>query len=351
MTKRNSKGNGTFMRVSAGWQYRLWIEMPDGTRKRKAVTAKTQPACRKKMQQYIDSLSAPPAPTYQTLAELGDIWLENRRGTVVYGTWNNYNLYWNHHIKPALGALQVHQIIPLQIEQFLSEKSNLSYSAQKAIRGVLSQIFRTAIRNDLITKNPMDAIEPLKRPDPDIQIFRSDEVHTIIRHASEDAFGLIVLAMLYTGCRYEEIAALMWSDINTDTITIQRAVVRAENGGWEIRNTTKSGHARIIGINADLRFLLDSLPHRAQYLFPREDGSFMGYDYFYYHYSRFLSAAGVRYLSPHKCRHTYATQLLRGCSDLRVVQQALGHSASSVTELYTHPDAADQIAAAKRLSY
>lgn len=59
------------------------------------------------------------------------------------------------------------------------------------------------------------------------------------------------------------------------------------------------------------------------------------------------SALGYK-INPHVLRHTFGTNLLR-VSDIRIVQSLLGHACISTTQIYTHPNSADQRKAIDKL--
>ena len=80
-------------------------------------------------------------------------------------------------------------------------------------------------------------------------------------------------------------------------------------------------------------------PGQDDYVFLNRRGSHLTRTMVLIMVKRKAAAAGIiKTISPHTLRHSFATALLEGGADLRVIQQLLGHESIATTEIYTHLD-------------
>jgi integrase/recombinase XerC len=144
-----------------------------------------------------------------------------------------------------------------------------------------------------------------------------------------------IFEVLYsTGCRVSEIVALTWSDIN-----FERGTTIVEGKGRK---------QRLCVLGAPACESLQALRRTTGYLWPEKGGAgdalflnLKGGPLTVRSIERqmkvWLAASGLPpELTPHKLRHSFATHLLDAGADLRSVQEMLGHSSLSTTQIYTH---------------
>ena len=84
----------------------------------------------------------------------------------------------------------------------------------------------------------------------------------------------------------------------------------------------------------------------SRYLFPSAKGQHLSRVRLFQLVKALAGRAGLdpAVISPHVLRHAFATHLLEGGADLRVLQTLLGHADISTTQIYTHVDAARLVA-------
>ena len=343
---------GTFRKRGDSWEFRVMAELPDGTRLRKTFCRRTKTLAKAAYENWMQHKTEQIAKR-KTVAVWGEEWLEIKRDSVSYRTYQNYELYWRNHIKPALGKKQLDQVKPIDIEKLLAVTSHLSKSARHHIYITVNQIMKATVQNELCRKNPCDAVnvaadEPLRA----IQVFSLDEIQTILRHLDKP-FGTAIALMLFAGLRSEEIMGLRWGDINQkeQVITVRRVVTRVAKGEYAPVERTKNGKVRHIPYGDELAAHLKQTQKTSIYVVPAVRGGYMTPGSFRRQYETFFADLPVRKLSPHKLRHTYATYLVRGGAELRAVQTILGHQSIGVTEIYTHINVDDQRRAASKLAY
>lgn len=353
MSKRRAKGTGCLTQKKNGtWEYRVYLGVgTNGKPMYKSFYSKSKKEVINKHKEWLKNGEIA-VEKVQTVEQWAKQWLLiYKKDKVQYNTYKNYEGYTKKHIIPEIGALKLEQVRPAHIETLMKKKAELSISAQHHIYLTIKSIFESAVENKLCTTNPVGKFKAPRTEEKKPQVFSQTEVKNVIEKANTHKYGYLVLLLLYTGLRVSELTSLQWTDVDftNNLITIRRAFTRAENGGFKIKST-KSGKERYIGITDKLKELLETIPKKSLFIV-NENGEALTINQFSLRYKRFFEECNLNYLSPHKCRHTYATYLLKGGAELRAVQKMLGHSDVTVTEIYTHIDTSDIINNTKKLSY
>lgn len=140
----------------------------------------------------------------------------------------------------------------------------------------------------------------------------------------------VILTLLYsTGLRISELVKLLKRDIDFDERTIR---VRG-----------KGDKDRIVLFDESTKeLLLDYLEvdkHNSEYIFINKNGNKLTPRYVQMMIKKYADKAGIKKkVTPHVLRHSFATHLLKNGVDIRVIQQLLGHSSLSTTQIYTSVD-------------
>ena len=167
-----------------------------------------------------------------------------------------------------------------------------------------------------------------------------EDIESIIASNSDDVGGVrdrALIEVLYaTGARVSEIVQLDIGDIS-----------KSENSAVTVKVRGKGGKERLVPLGTFAQKALDqylvrSRPslernHQQNALFLNEKrGSRLSRQSAWQIVMNAARRAGIqREISPHALRHSFATHLLDGGADIRVVQELLGHSSVTTTQIYT----------------
>lgn len=287
-------------------------------------------------------------PPDMTLGEWIPEWLKSYKlGTIRQTSYHQLELL-ERHIPDELKSMKLSDIKPMQLQPFYNEfAATASKSYMDKMRSMINSLFTEAVENGLCDKNPARRLKVPHVEEQPREAFTDDEVKLILGYAmsySNVRIATAISLLLLSGLRRGEVLGLAWDDLAKDALTVRRAVYVEHNKPCVKENVAKtSSSLRTVPMLPEVSYRLHKLPKHGRYIFGTRNGTLMhprnfsrDYDTFFKHLRE--SEPDVRYLSPHSCRHTFATMALESGTDLRVVQELLGHTDIKTTARYTHPD-------------
>ncbi|MEE0990110.1 MAG: site-specific tyrosine recombinase XerD [Paludibacteraceae bacterium] len=222
---------------------------------------------------------------------------------------------------------------------FLNELGIASTSQARIISGVKS-FYSYLLSEDIIEDDPTQLLEmpKLSRYLPTVlSVEEIDMLKSVIDLSKADGQrNKAMIEVLYScGLRVSELI-----DLKLSNIYAKEGFIQVFGKGSKQRLVPISETA----LNEISMYMLDRnswdiKPGQGDFLFLNQRGSHLSRQTVFNVIKKSAADAGIKaVISPHTLRHSFATHLLEGGADLRVIQELLGHESILTTEIYTHID-------------
>ena len=246
---------------------------------------------------------------------------------------NDIDIYMNYLNEHNIDYKNVLEKDIIKYIDYLNDKNELTIAHQIS---VLRNFYKFLILEKVITKSPLENIDLPKLTKKLPNVLSVDDMLKLLDINlcnMYDYRNKAMLELLYaTGLRVSELINLKVEDVDLDNDFV--------------RTIGKGSKERIVPFNdyakaALLKYINEYRPmffkkEVSEYLFLNNHGKVMTRQGFFKILKELAYEKGIKDISPHTIRHSFATHLLNGGADLRSIQEMLGHSNLATTQIYTN---------------
>ena len=364
-------GKGIYQRKDGRYSARYYAK----SGKRVEKYFKTLPEARRWLSdsRYEDQHDIISASSDITVDAWFEFWISNLICDLAPNTIRNYRERYRINVQPILGNIKLRDVKPMHCKAVLNRMEAVyAGSTIKQTYITMGVLFRAAVMNDMITKHPMDGVrytKPVRAVD-DIKYLTENEQEAFLEAARSSHNYRQYSFLLESGLRTSELIGLTWDSIDWKkrTLTINKSLeYRHSTGSWRAGPPKTLKSYRTIPLTdrayqilkncydeRETRKESEALSQVLEYMdrrtgemkallmkdlvfinyrtgMPNKNSSYDSYLY------KLCDTAGIRRISMHGLRHTYATRAIERGVPPKVLQQLLGHASIKTTmDRYVH---------------
>lgn len=239
------------------------------------------------------------------------------------------------------GDLSFDNLKPLNVRSFVGSlgRQKLKESSINREISSLKNFYKYCIKYNILEINPFSHVRCFggSRKIPDVLSFT--EIDMMLKMTDNTFIGIrdrVILELLYsTGCRVSELTGMKVEDID---LRKRMVLVHGKGGKSRWVFLTKGASEEVfLYLPIRKKHLNKSASSKATGLLLNRNGNGISSRGIRFIIDKYIRAIGVnKRVSPHTFRHTFATHLLNNGAGIRIVQEMLGHSSISTTQVYTH---------------
>lgn len=303
-----------------------------------------------------------------------NFWITNYKdGIVADNTTKNYKNRYKANIEKEIGNMKLSEVKQLHCQRILNdmfENGRYSYGTMELTQITMHAIFKGAIENGYLYRNPAEGLKLKRREEEDERrVLTRDEQKLFKEYAKDSLYFNAYCLVLETGLRAGEVGGLKWEDVDFENkvLNVKRTLLQdAKKGGFYF-GLPKSKQSKrkvpltneAISILKNQKILQNKLKMKSKdwndgwngLVFTTINGNPVGSSTFRMMMIRIINNINLdrkcsnedgiyeefKHAYMHALRHTFATRCIENGVQPKTLQKILGHSTLAVTmDLYVH---------------